>query len=548
MAHKNVIEIIITANDKASGVLHKTGLSLEGLGKAGLIAGGAIAAIAASVGVVALNLAKDAAKVDRTRKTWDNLAKSYGETGGNIESLREATRGMVNDADLMYSSSKLMSMGLAKSNDEAAHLLEISTQLGAAMGVDATTAAEDFALMLANQSIPRLDTFGISSGVVRKRIEELMAADVNLTREQAFLNATLEEAEKTLAKVGEQGTGAAANMARLQANVDNLKSRIGEALLPVLATVSDKLLELWDKPETKAAIDKLIGWIGAVVGDEKSGIIGVMTALTNNDIHGALQAAFGDDTAIKIENTATALGKVYDWLADPKNSAMKAGENVKTFKDMAVISFGDVIYTVADLERGMKLVGTALQILWEQIANAINRFSIRIGTEVYNITQKIRNLIADINALTGLKIPLPKLPDLPSNVPFRDALFTPLTDNYGLPATGTAGGQVGGIVAGLSGYNLGGGNGSGINNLYTGYASGGSFKVPGSGSGDRPHILGLEPGERVNITPKGQSAGMGLSLTVNINSAVNLADRAYAERELMPYIEAGVRQLLARSA
>ena len=35
---------------------------------------------------------------------------------------------------------------------------------------------------------------------------------------------------------------------------------------------------------------------------------------------------------------------------------------------------------------------------------------------------------------------------------------------------------------------------------------------------------------------------------LNINSAVNLADRAYAERELMPYIEAGVRQLLARAA
>ncbi|MHB9139335.1 MAG: hypothetical protein ACYC4Q_08030 [Victivallaceae bacterium] len=551
MAKKNEIQIIITAVDKASGVLKKTGLSLEGLGQAGLIAGGAIAAVAAGVGLVALNLAKDAAKVDRTRKTWDNLAKSYGEAGGNIESLREATRGMVNDADLMYSSSKLMSMGLAKSNDEAAHLLEISTQLGSAMGVDATTAAEDFALMLANQSIPRLDTFGISSGVVRQRIEEMMAADVNLTREQAFLNAVLEEAEKTLAKVGEQGTGAAADMARLEANVDNLKSGIGQALLPVLATVSEKLVELWDKPETKAAIDKLIGWIKTVVGDEKSGIVGVMTALTNNDIHGALEAAFGDDTAIKIENTATAIGKVYDWLSDPDNSAMKAGENVTKFRDVTLIAFDDVIITVADLERGMKTVGTALQILWEQIANAINNLSVSIGIKVYDITVKVRNLISAINTLTGLKIPLPNLPDVPGgNIPFPKASGTPLTNNYGLGgATGSAAASA---IGGSNVNNLYQGIASGVNNLSglrrAGFASGGSFIVPGSGSGDRPFGIGLTPGERVTVTPKGQSAGMGLSLTVNINSAVNLADRAYAERELMPYIEAGVRQLLARSA
>ena len=35
-----------------------------------------------------------------------------------------------------------------------------------------------------------------------------------------------------------------------------------------------------------------------------------------------------------------------------------------------------------------------------------------------------------------------------------------------------------------------------------GYQHGGSFIVPGSGSGDRPFMLNLEPGERVTVTPK----------------------------------------------
>jgi len=38
-----------------------------------------------------------------------------------------------------------------------------------------------------------------------------------------------------------------------------------------------------------------------------------------------------------------------------------------------------------------------------------------------------------------------------------------------------------------------------------GYASGGSFTVPGSGTGDRPYTLGLTPGENVAITPKGKT-------------------------------------------
>jgi hypothetical protein len=38
----------------------------------------------------------------------------------------------------------------------------------------------------------------------------------------------------------------------------------------------------------------------------------------------------------------------------------------------------------------------------------------------------------------------------------------------------------------------------------TGGQHGGSFIVPGSGSGDRPYTLGLEPGERVDITPRSE--------------------------------------------
>ena len=86
MAKKSEIQIIISAVDKASKELGGVGSALQKLGKVGLIAGAAVAGVVAGLGIAAFNMAKDAAKVERTRKPWDNLAKSLGEAGGDIDS------------------------------------------------------------------------------------------------------------------------------------------------------------------------------------------------------------------------------------------------------------------------------------------------------------------------------------------------------------------------------------------------------------------------------------------------------------------------------
>lgn len=52
-------------------------------------------------------------------------------------------------------------------------------------------------------------------------------------------------------------------------------------------------------------------------------------------------------------------------------------------------------------------------------------------------------------------------------------------------------------------------DGTQLTGVAGGYASGGSFVVPGSGSGDRPYVVNLTPGERVDVTPVGKSSGGG---------------------------------------
>ncbi|MAH46769.1 hypothetical protein CMI37_13150, partial [Candidatus Pacearchaeota archaeon] len=229
------LTIVLLAKDKASGALKGMGKALGGLGKVGAVAGLAGAAALGAMAVGTTRLAISAAKVDAVRNTFRNLAASIGEEAlPMLEKMRAATRGMVDDAGLMAASNRFLSMGLAESSDQAAKLAEMGTQLGAAMGKEAGPAMEEFALLLANQGIPRLDTFGISAGKTRTRINELMAADASLTRETAFLNAVMEQGEASLAKVGEQGESTAAKMARLQAGVKNAGDIIGGAFLPAL--------------------------------------------------------------------------------------------------------------------------------------------------------------------------------------------------------------------------------------------------------------------------------------------------------------------------
>lgn len=311
MAVKNVLEIVITAKDEATKKLGGLNSVMGKLGVAAGIAGAAVVGAGVIIGKTIFNLAKESAQVEKLSRTFDSLAESIGENADiMIKDLRVASRGMLNDADLMQASNKLVAMGLAGTSEESAKLVEMSTQLGSAMGMTATDAAEAFALMLANQSIPRLDNFGISSGKVRDRIEELMEANVGMTRETAFMNAVMEQGALTMEKVGEQGEGAAANMARLEANVDNLKVAIGDRLRPILETITTKLLDAWDNPEVQAGIETLFAWIEKIVGNETSGIIGVITKLAEGDIGGALKMAFGEGVYRLVMGIASAIDRV----------------------------------------------------------------------------------------------------------------------------------------------------------------------------------------------------------------------------------------------
>jgi len=234
------------------------GGAVAGIGTAAAAAGLAIVAGLGAATIAIAGLTMAAVDVTATSGTFATLTEELGGQELALVSLQDATRGMVTEADLMAASNKFLGMGLTTNIEETAAMAEMATQLGMAMGAEATPSMENFALMMANQSIPRLDSFSISSSDARERIAELMAETEGLSREQAFNTAVMELGAAAMERVGEQGESAAATNARFQTSFADLKMSIGEQFIPIMESMfSDTLQPLIDNYGPK-----VIEWAG----------------------------------------------------------------------------------------------------------------------------------------------------------------------------------------------------------------------------------------------------------------------------------------------
>lgn len=260
MASQYILEALIklTSGDarkeleKFDDSLKKTGDKTESAGKRMKLSFGSIAAGMAVVtgavvaGAVVVQKALDGlekgAQLVQVEKNFDRLATTIQTDSVILKAaLDDAARGMVDSATLMNSANMLITMGLASSKEEVASLVEMATQLG--RGGSAGQNIADFAATLANQSIERLDTFGISSGRVRARIDELIKSGQALNREEAFKLAVLEEGAKSMERLGEQSVNMASVVKAQFADMrDQLIRDVTTGAQPAIKEFADETL------------------------------------------------------------------------------------------------------------------------------------------------------------------------------------------------------------------------------------------------------------------------------------------------------------------
>jgi len=265
----DILQVIMRAVNEVSGPVKQAADDIGGLGKAAgttnplIGALGSVAKVAgvAGIGVLAsqatgatIDLGNLGQQVQRQRQYFTAYSGGTLEAAKNLEALKAAIGGAATEQEMMLASSKFLSMGLATNSEEVSKLAKMAVLLGGDTRT-AGEAMEEFALLLANQSILRLDTFGISGAKVRQRIEELTAATAGLSREQAFMQAVMEVGTSKVKQLEDAGITAATSAQRLSVAWEELKTKIGEGLSGPVAGVQGWLANNIDSVSN--AIDQL---------------------------------------------------------------------------------------------------------------------------------------------------------------------------------------------------------------------------------------------------------------------------------------------------
>ena len=346
MAERSILELLLKSR-KEGDAAKKTQGELKDLSKASGEAGkaaeklnlGMLAAKGAVMGAGLAFLKSIPAIMDQGAAIERSMVALEGYTGGAeeaaeaLEAVKKGARGGVDDFTAAGLASRLFAMGLATTAQEAGRLTEIAITLGASMGKEATVAFEDFSLMLANQSIPRLDTFGISAGKVRVRMGELQAEFPDMTRETRFMTAAMEDAEIKMAALDEAGFSAVSSIDKLKTTISNIKDGvivwISDGLEPWIDGIynvieaqkelDERLLDSGTYVEAHS--DSVVEWFMNTITASREGRLQVKQDLYNLDSAfestAAAIAGFGTgDLEAQLGGVGSAAGTAADEIAN----------------------------------------------------------------------------------------------------------------------------------------------------------------------------------------------------------------------------------------
>ena len=165
-------------------------------------------------------------ELQRSEALFRSFGAQIGDTDAVLARLRQTTRGVVTDVELMNAANSMLSMGLAKNADDVQRLTDIGVTFAQAMGQDVGASLENLNMILANQSYLRLDTLGISSSEVRELAAQYRAAGMDSS--EAFTAAFLDVAEGKLPQMAAVADATATEIQKLQTSMDNWWADFGE--------------------------------------------------------------------------------------------------------------------------------------------------------------------------------------------------------------------------------------------------------------------------------------------------------------------------------
>ena len=208
----------------------------------------AIGMAALGLGKQAVEAARAAAGVQALETAFQRLARESGTSGATmLASLRDASSGMISDADLMLAANSAMALGVADNVQEVTNLLQIAIAKGAEFGQAPTKAFGDLINGLGRMSPEILNNIGII--VDADKAYKDYAQSIGTTadalddqqRMQALVNAVLEDNPDAARQAAEAGDSAAGAFARWDVATQTFSQTAGNVFLPAVAGMTEAL-------------------------------------------------------------------------------------------------------------------------------------------------------------------------------------------------------------------------------------------------------------------------------------------------------------------
>jgi hypothetical protein len=240
-----LIDILIRARSQGAGEVQKMSQQLGMLDKAAGAAAGGLAALAAGASIAGLyQLASAMDDVARRGAVFDQLGSVLGDFAASVGSsadamvsaAKKAAQGTISEFELILNANRAIQFEVAKTPEQFAKLIELSTALGRAQGISDTQALEFITTGLARESRLILDNLGLIidldkatadyAATIGKKANELTQAE----RKQALLNEAFRQGATAIAANRDAADSAATQFERFDANVQNLKDSFGALL------------------------------------------------------------------------------------------------------------------------------------------------------------------------------------------------------------------------------------------------------------------------------------------------------------------------------
>lgn len=303
------LKLNISANNQASGELDKVSKQTGNLQKqsfqwsktteTSLKRVGATATVVAGSMIALWKSFIDASiENEPLQRSFERLSESaWIASDEMLKAMRKASRWTVADTKLMASANKAYSLWVVSNVEDMSTIMEIARVKGQAMWRTMEEALDDIVTWLWRWSVQILDNLWIV--IKQTEAQELYAKQLWKTvnelteaeKKQALVNAVVAQWKEELAQAGEVQETMQEKLARVNAQWENMKNTIGDALIPVvdrLLTAIQPIIEKFvnwveQNPKLTATIMTIItavAWLTAVVSWLALALPAIWTAIT----------------------------------------------------------------------------------------------------------------------------------------------------------------------------------------------------------------------------------------------------------------------------